>query len=104
MAASAQGRAWQPTRPGAKKYYQSAQIVSPPQQKDPCGPHGGTSREYSLSDKRGVCSWGYIGRLLQKDTSPRSGNITNLPDKEKYKWKLRQNEATEEHVPDKGTR
>ena len=45
-----------------------------------------------------------IGYLLQKASSPRLGNIINLPDTRKYKQQLRQNEATEEHVPDEGKR
>ena len=47
---------------------------------------------------------GSKGLLLQRATSPRLINITNLTHTQKYQWQLRQNEAAEEHVPDEGTR
>ena len=43
---------------------------------------------------------GCTRHILQQITSPRSGNISNQPDAlKKRKQQLRQNDATEEHIP-----
>ena len=39
---------------------------------------GGTPRAYSSGDQRGVCCWDPIGHLLNKPTSPRFGNVSDL--------------------------
>ena len=66
-------------------------------------PKGGTPRAYS-SEQEGSELLGPTGCQLHKATSPRSRNLTNLPDTQKYIQKIGQNDKKAKYVLNKGTR
>ena len=73
-------QAWQPTRVGASHTYQNAHS-SLPNRRTHAAQIGGTP-QHNSGDQRAVAA-GMHRMSLQKVTSPRLGNITNLPHTQK---------------------
>lgn len=76
---TAWGRAWQPTRPQASPTYHCIYSNHPCHNRKAHGAHiRGSPRAYSSGEQKNILL-GPTGCLLHKDTSPRLGNVSNLP-------------------------
>ena len=73
-------RAWQPTGPGASPDYQHTHSGQPNHNRRIHAAHSVVPSEYSALGTREKCALGPHWTSALEATSPRSGNITNLPD------------------------